>query len=346
MAQGSRIGHRFSPSQDPSYTASTAQESGTRSREVRTLRAVRSVGGKIEVVEVPAPSGDGVRVRVRSAGICGSDLHLIEAGFAQATLGHEIAGELDDGRPVVVEPITPCGRCAECVRGDYNLCRNGSEMVLGVAQDGGMADELRVPARSIVPLPTGIPVTDACLIEPLAVAVHGLRRARLRGGMRVAVVGGGAIGLCALAAARRAASSLALVARHDAQREAGERLGASEAEGEYDLVVEAAGSASAMARAVELCRPGGRIAMVATYWGGLEVPGFPVCMKEIDLIPASMYGQQGATRDIEVATALLANDPEIATTLITHRFPLDAAAEAFTTAAARSTGALKVTLEP
>jgi len=310
------------------------------------VRAVRSRGGRVEVVEVPAPVGDGVRVRVRSAGICGSDLHLIAAGFAQATLGHEIAGELDDGRPVAIEPIAPCGRCAECRRGDYNLCRLGSGMVLGIAHDGGMADEVRVPARAIVPLPTGIPVADACLIEPLAVAVHGLRRAGLRAGMRVAVVGGGAIGLCALAVARDASSSLALVARHDAQREAGARLGAREAEGEYDLVIEAAGSPSALERAVDLCRPGGRIAMLATYWEGLEIPGFALCMKEVELIPASMYGRHGAQRDIDVAAALLAREPEIARTLITHRFPLEAAAQAFATAAARASGAIKVTLEP
>ncbi len=110
-----------------------------------------------------------------------------------------------------------------------------------------------------MPLPAGVALGDACLVEPLAVVLHGLRRAGLRGGERVAVIGGGAIGLCAVAAARAAGAEVALVARHDAQRAAGERLGAgARASGSYDLVIDAAGTESALAqrgRAVPAGRP-------------------------------------------------------------------------------------------
>jgi threonine dehydrogenase-like Zn-dependent dehydrogenase len=91
-----------------------------------------------------------------------------------------------------------------------------------------MADEIRVPARALVPLPSGIALRDALLVEALAVVVYALRRSGLRADQRVAVVGGGTIGLCAVAAARARGAEVALVARHDAQREAGERLGATE----------------------------------------------------------------------------------------------------------------------
>jgi threonine dehydrogenase-like Zn-dependent dehydrogenase len=303
--------------------------------------------GGVEVAEVPAPSGDGVRVRIVSAGICGSDLHLLTAGFpVPGILGHEIAGEAEDGTPVAVEPLAPCGGCAQCLAGDYHRCERGSAIVMGSALDGGMADEMRVPARCLVPLPGGLEPRDACLVEPLAVGVHGLRRAGVRGDAKVLVVGGGSIGLCALAAARGVGCEVALLARHDAQREAGARLGGLEAEGVYDVVIDAAGTADALATAVERCLPGGTLLSVATYWGGMELPGFSLCMKEVNVVPASMYGRGPEGRDIDAAATLLAREPEIAGTLITHRFPLDAAPEAFRVAGDRAAGAIKVVLEP
>jgi threonine dehydrogenase-like Zn-dependent dehydrogenase len=312
------------------------------------MRAVRACGKSVEVVDLPTPAGDGVRVRVASAGICGSDLHMVAGGFLRdQVLGHEVAGVTDDGTPVAIEPLSPCGACPPCVRGDYNLCQQGPRIIHGVGRDGGMADEMRVPARALVRLPAGLALADACLVEPLAVVLHGLRRAGLRGGERVAVVGGGAIGLCAVAALLSAGAEVALEARHDAQRAAGERLGAgARPAGAYDLVVDAAGTESSFARAAELARPGGRVSLVGSYWTPVAFPGFALCMMEIDVIPASMYGRAGAMRDIDAAAALLAATPELPRAVITHRFPLAAAAEAFATARDRKSGAIKVVLEP
>ncbi len=311
------------------------------------MRAVRASGGKIEVADVAAPTGEGVRVRIRSAGICGSDLKLLETGYPLAgTLGHEMAGELDDGTPVAIEPLAPCGRCEHCTTGRYNLCVRGPEMVLGIGQDGGMAEQMLVPERALVPLPRAVRVEDACLIEPLAVAVHGLRRVGLEAGTRVAVVGGGAIGLCAVAAARASACPVDLVARHDAQLAAGERLGAGLAAGDYALVVDCAGTESAALRAAELARPGGTLLLLGSYWEGMTLPGDLIAMKELTLVPSSMYAKSGGSRDIDVAASTLGARPAIAEALVTHRLPLEAAAEAFATAADRKSGAIKVVLEP
>ncbi len=312
------------------------------------MRAVRVGRGDVEVVQVPPPAGSGVRVRVASAGICGSDLHMLEVGLPIAgTLGHEFAGWLPDGRPVAVEPLAPCGQCPPCQGDDYNLCERGPGMLLGLGLDGGMADEVMVPERALVPLPAGVDAGDACLVEPLAVAVHGLRLARRGGEARVAVIGGGTIGLCAVAVARAGGAEVALAARHAHQREAGARLGAGEVDGRYDLCIDCAGSEAALQQAVELCRPGGTLLLLASYWDGkLQLPGFAVTMKEVRVVPASMYARRGAARDVDVAAALLARQPAIAETLVTHRFPLDAAAEAFAMARDRASGSIKVVLEP
>ena len=126
------------------------------------MRAVRAHDRAVEVVDVPRPSGDGVRVRIRSAGICGSDLHLVDTGFALGhTLGHELAGIAPDGTAVAIEPILPCGDCANCTRGAYNLCNLGPGIVMGIAHDGGMAEEVVVPERCLVPLHPAVPVAKS-----------------------------------------------------------------------------------------------------------------------------------------------------------------------------------------
>ena len=313
------------------------------------MRAVRCIDNRAQVVSVPAPAGDGVRVKVASSGICGSDLHLIEMWPLEATLGHEFAGFLSDGTAVAIEPLDPCWACDPCRNGDYHRCVRGAAMVIGVGIDGGMAEECVVPESAIVALPVGLAPRDACLVEPMAVAVHGVRRSDIRPADRVAIVGGGAIGLCAVAAARAVGAPVDLVARHDAQRAAGAQLGANavaDGAGAYDVVIDAAGTTESLQQCIELAKPGARMLLLATYWGGMQMPGFELCMKEVTVIPAAQYNRLGPSRDVDVAATILATSPQIARSLITHRFPLDAAAEAFAVAADRKAGAIKVVLEP
>jgi threonine dehydrogenase-like Zn-dependent dehydrogenase len=310
------------------------------------MRGVYFNNGEVELRDVDKLAGEGVRVRVRSAGICGSDLHMLEMKFPlKYIVGHEVAGLLDDGTPVAVEPITPCNECDYCRRGDYNLCKSAAATTLGIGRDGCMADELRVPQRSIVYLPSNVDVKDACLIEPLAVAVHGLRKAGLEAKQRVAVIGGGAIGLCAVAVAADGGATVGLSARYEHQAAAGKRLGAGAVEGQYDIVAECTGSKDAIQQAVDLCRPGGRLLLLGTYWEGIPL-SIAVMLKEIAVISSYMYSTNGTERDVEVAAKLLSRHPEIAKTLITHRFPLSEAQKAFAVARDRKSGAIKVVLEP
>jgi threonine dehydrogenase-like Zn-dependent dehydrogenase len=292
--------------------------------------------------------GDGeVRIRVSSAGICGSDLHAIERGPSPSTLGHEGAGILDDGTAVAVWPLTPCGSCDRCRAGEPQQCRGAAWETYGFGRDGGMADEMIVVRSALVPLPATIPPGDACLVEPLACAVHGARRAALEPGHRVAVIGGGTMGLGLVAVARALGCTVDLEARHGRQRVAGEMLGAGiGVAGEYDVVVDAAGTPSAANRAVELCRPGATMLLLATYWEGLHLDPMVFAMQEITLVPASAHGRDRGARDVDSAASLLALHPDIADALITHRLPLDAAVEAFRIAGDRGAGAIKVVLEP
>lgn len=312
------------------------------------MRAVRCcAGGGVELVDVPRPAGDGVRVDIRAAGICGSDLHMVRSGIAlPATLGHEFAGVTDDGRVVAVEPLTPCGTCDLCQQGRYNVCRGGAGILLGVGKDGGMADEVRVPERCLVALPEGLPVADGSLVEPVAVAVHGMREAGVEPGMRVAVIGGGSIGLCAVVAAQSMGADVSLVARHPAQKGAGEAFGAGlEPSGEYDVVVDCAGTEQALQQCVGLAKPRGVLLLLAMYWDGMSLPGMLLCMREIRVIPSMMYGHTHDDSDFEASAKLLGARPEIGDVLVTHRIPLDEAPRAFEIAADRQAGAIKVVLE-
>ena len=149
------------------------------------------------------------------------------------------------------------------------------------------------------------------------------------------------------AAASVVTNDVCLAARHDAQKMAGERLGARlQCDGAFDLAIDCAGTSDSMAQTVQLCKPGARVLMLATYWEGLTLPAIEVSMKELRLVNATTYCRHGMARDVDIAAALMARNPRIAESIITHRLPLEAAAEAFAIARNRAQGAIKVVLRP
>ena len=202
--------------------------------------AVFEPGGGVVLRQVDRPqrTPGGVLLRVRACGICGSDLHVLRGGWPPQPywVGHEIAGEVLEADPdsglragehVAVEPIISCGHCRYCEGGAYNHCLQMD--FVGGSLPGGYADYLHVPtARALHRVPPTLPWEEAALAEPLAVGVHALRLADLRAGMRVAIVGGGAIGLLALQAARAlGAGPIGLLAKYDHQAALARRLGAA-----------------------------------------------------------------------------------------------------------------------
>lgn len=309
------------------------------------MRAVRSIAGQPTIVDAAEPDVAWPILEVGSAGICGSDLTLVGWNLP-VTLGHEIAGTVD-GTAYCVEPTVRCGHCAQCLLGaTQRCCGTAPHGIIGVAFDGGLADRVAVPPECLVPLPEGLPVGDASLVEPLAVSWHALRMVSASAGERVLVVGGGSVGLLAVAAARAMGLEVDLAARHDHQRSAGERLGAGTPRGRYEVVVEAAGTDSALAECVNGAEIGGRIAMVGVAQGDRRLPGIPFMMNELSMVGSNCYDNRRGTHEFAQAAAVLAGDPQIAATVITHRFPLNEAAEAFRVAADRASGAIKVVLQP
>jgi threonine dehydrogenase-like Zn-dependent dehydrogenase len=210
-----------------------------------------------------------------------------------------------------------------------------------------MAEEIIVPERCLVKLPAGVNVQDACLVEPLSVAVRGIALAGIQSHHRVAIIGGGTIGQCAVAIARMVTPHVHLYARHESQQRAGDLLGARlEGARDCDLVIDCAGTDAAVAQAVALCKPGATVLLLASYWGGLNLPATEVMMKEIRIVSSMAQARQGLARDVDIAAAAMAKNPAIAKLLITHRLPLEAAEEAFSIAGNRAAGAIKVTINP
>ena len=309
------------------------------------MRAVRSLAGRPAVLDVEEPSGRWPVLEVEAVGICGSDLTLVGWNLP-VTLGHEIAGVVG-GQRYCVEPTVRCGGCDQCLIGATQRCRGAvPHGLLGVAFDGGMADRVAVPPECLVPLPDDLAVSDACLVEPLAVSLHALRMVSASVGERVLVVGGGSVGLLTVAAARAIGLEVDLEARHEHQRVAGERLGAGAPHGRYEITVEAAGTDSALADCVANAAPGGRIAVVGMPKGDLRVPGIAFVMNELSVVGCNCYGRGHGVHEFAQAARILADDPGIAEGVVTHRFPLAEAEEAFRVAADRAGGAIKVALEP
>jgi 2-desacetyl-2-hydroxyethyl bacteriochlorophyllide A dehydrogenase len=309
------------------------------------MRAVRGYEGSPLLVDVDEPPGRGETISMRVAGICASDLNYLAMG-TERILGHELAGVRADGTPVSVEGMFGCGECKFCLEGRNNLCHQATKMALGIMQDGGMVEQFRLPSNKLVELPDDLDVSSASLVEPASVAWHGVRIGGTSPETRVAVVGGGSIGqLASVAAQTQGAGEVALEARHSHQQAIRERFEVGEPSGLYDVVIEAAGSASSIQRCVELAKPGATIVVLGVVSGPLDVPFGSLLTKELRLIASLGYCGHPGQREMRPAAEMLASRPEIASSLITHRFPLEDAPEAFRVAADRKSGAIKVVIE-
>ncbi|MFC3803434.1 alcohol dehydrogenase catalytic domain-containing protein [Cohnella sp. GCM10012308] len=277
------------------------------------MLAARLYGpGDIRLDEVPMPdiSEREILVKVRSAGICGTDMRMIKNGFAgitaesPRTLGHELSGEIVEvgshttgyqvGMRVGIAPNMGCGICAECIRGNQHLC--ASYEALGVQMDGGFAEYVRVPEQAlrfgnVVELPAQVTFDHAAVNEPLSCVYNGIEQCPIRAGDDVLIIGAGPIGIMyAQLAKMSGAGRVFLSNRSTGRLELARRIDPSfialPADGlkesllaqtggrGADVIVTANPSPEAQQLAVELAAMGGRI----NFFGGLPKDSVPVAL--------------------------------------------------------------------
>jgi (R,R)-butanediol dehydrogenase/meso-butanediol dehydrogenase/diacetyl reductase len=276
--------------------------------------AVLRAAGSIVVEErpVPRPGPDEVLVTVAFCGICGSDLHvyLHAADRAGAVLGHECTGVVREvgsqvrtvevGDCVVVRPSYVCDECEFCAVGDFRLCPHHFTRTIGVGAPGGFADAVLVKDYMAIPLPDGMDLGAATWVEPLACAVHAVRRAGVGLGDHVTVYGAGPIGLMVLAAARRAgATELVAFERVEVRRAAARLLGASVhsiedlaagtvpawlRERGADVSFECTGVQAAVDAAIATTRPAGTVLFEALYGSPQEIDLTSAIPRELTLL--------------------------------------------------------------
>jgi 2-desacetyl-2-hydroxyethyl bacteriochlorophyllide A dehydrogenase len=323
---------------------------------------------ELRETDMPSPGVGEVLVRVKVCGICGSDLHFYHGMFPASpriSPGHEFAGEaveigegasgFETGERVLVEPIRRCQECDYCRGGRYHLCPK--HMLLGTFAPGGLAEYVSVPAYTLYRLPDELDWETGALVEPLAVAVHGVHLVNVTKGERVLVLGSGTIGLLSIIAARAAGAGDVLATyRHNHQAEAALAVGASRVipEGdvagldkEIDVAIETiGGSAPTVAQALGVVRPGGRISVLGLFPGTVQLGGLALILKEVTVAGGITYCRLRAKSDFDMAIDILRADPERARAVITHRVLLKDAARAFAIAADKGTKSLKVHVVP
>jgi threonine dehydrogenase-like Zn-dependent dehydrogenase len=237
---------------------------------------------------------------------------------------------------VISEGIIPDRVCAQCVRGNTNLCAVYDE--IGFTRAGAAADQVLLPAQVVHPLADGVDLAEAALAEPTAVAWRGISRVQPRPGERVAVVGDGTVGLIA-AHLLRLFSPAALIVVGQREEQAGlaralgatgfEWAGSAGLDGQFDLVVEAAGTPAAVEAAFRLVRRGGRVLLLGLAGNGVTA-GLPIDdVVNNDLVITASFGYTSAAW-AEV-TGLLSSGRLRLGALITHRFSLGAYAAAYAT---------------
>jgi (R,R)-butanediol dehydrogenase/meso-butanediol dehydrogenase/diacetyl reductase len=329
------------------------------------MRAVRLVAAhEFELVELPDPQpGPGeVVVRVDGCGICGSDLSSYKVGlFTDAVPGHEFsgvitavgdgAGSWNAGDATVVDPKMPCGVCDDCRAGAAHRCAIALTAGLGFARDGGFAELVLAPANLLHRLPDSLSLRDACLVEPLSIAVHGVERARPHAGGPAFVIGLGPIGLFTVAVLRkRGFDPIIGVDPVADRRKLALDLGATntmtsmhEVRSTIEpapVVFECSGRAELLHTAADLVAPGGVLVMLGVPFGEAQVAPLMWVTREITIVGSIASSEADFRESID----LLAADPSLAR-IVTRRIALAEVPSAFEELLAPTSGG-KIVVDP
>lgn len=325
---------------------------------------------RLEEVSKPSLQEGEVLIKVSHAGICGSDLSIYLGKHWRAKppliMGHEFSGNVVDvassepsfqpGDSVVVEPLLPCGKCYVCQSGAYHACKDLK--LIGIDVDGAFAEYVKAPANRVYRVPDGIAPAEAALVEPTAVAVHAVKRSRLKLGDQAVVLGAGPIGLLVAQVARVVTSRPVEVvevadwrlgrARElgmdpidakavDPEQEVLDRTGGRGA----DVLFDAAGAAATAMQQPSLTRIQGQVVMVAMPKEPLPVDLARFALREIELIGVKVYDRS----DYDAAISLLADRRVKVQPLVSHVLPLEQTQEGMELAL-KASEAMKVLIKP
>lgn len=316
------------------------------------MKALRVSQEELTLADVAVPQVEGeALVRVLRSGICNTDLEIIR-GYADfnGTIGHEFVGLVEQstdapellGKRVVGEINAGCGHCELCVSGDPRHCP--ARTVLGIkGRDGAHAEYLTLPSRKLLLVPDNVVDAAAVFVEPLAAALGIVERVPIGGEDRVAVIGDGKLGILCSFAAALFSKHVTLIGKHASKLQlAGntgiETLLAGAAKlpvSTFDIVIEASGSETGFASALDLVRPRGTIVLKSTFRGMPKWEAWRVVVDEITIV-GSRCGR------FEPALELLAESKISVDGLIEAEFPLRDALNAVDAASKR--GAMKVIL--
>lgn len=313
---------------------------------------------------------DEVLVKVKASAICGSDLHIARGKHPSAplpvTIGHEFSGDviavgsgaLENriGQRVTVEPCIVCGKCDACRHGQYGYCEHISFTYR--QGDGAMADYVVVKESCVYELPDYLTYETGALIEPLAVATHAVRRADIRLGETVLIIGAGAIGMMVAAMCRRSGAAEIIIAdfsdnRLEMARQMGATVCVNSGKEDLETVVkritngrgadksfECVGRDICFNQAIMTLKRSGMATVVGIY----EQPQIQFMASRLVTHELRIQGAQGYCWDFPVAIAAARDIP--LDRLITHTFPLEHLQQALNTALDRSSGSIKVILKP
>ena len=316
------------------------------------MKALRVESGKLRLAELSIPAAaDEALIRVTRSGICNTDLEIVRgyAGF-EGTIGHEFVGVVEraDGFPemvgkrVVGEINVGCGECELCRKDDPRHCP--SRTVLGIkGRDGAHAEFLNLPARNLIEVPDLISDEQAVFTEPLAAAFGITEQVKIENATNIAVIGDGKLGLLCAMTLRLRSNNVTLFGRHASKLAIAEKrgiegvvdVGASDINRRFDVVVEASGSETGFARALDLVKTRGKIVLKSTFHGKPQWEAWRVVVDEITIV-GSRCGR------FKPAIDLLAEGKLDVTDMISEEFRLDDGVKAM--AAAAEKGILKVLL--